>query len=90
MELNLIKRQQIVEKEGAFMPIVFLDLPAMFCTAALYKGSQQVAQNWNENRKKIVKSFQPLYKTSKVLTPLPATPQRLDAMCSSISDIVTF
>ena len=43
MEINDLKKKQIVTKDGHFMPLVFADLPATACAAAVMKLGNEVA-----------------------------------------------
>ena len=82
MDLNLIKQQQIVEKEGAFMPIIFLDLPASICGGIAYTCSKQIGKQID---KKIERTPEKLR-----LSPAPSinySANHLKALCNSIDDI---
>jgi hypothetical protein len=90
MNLELIKENSIVEKDGRYMPVIFLDLPSGICAAATATAAKQLGNQISEQRKK---SFvTPFINNIKYVTlqPLCASPQRIESMRESIDDIVSF
>ncbi|MBE6253935.1 MAG: hypothetical protein E7105_00220 [Prevotella sp.] len=85
MNLDFIKQQRAIEKDGAFMPIVFADLPAMICTGACYTGVKEVS---NKIKNSIVPQPEDLNLLPAVCLNISQGHRQLNTLCESLDDII--
>lgn len=90
MNLELLKKDSIVEKDGRYMPVIFLDLPAGICAAATATAAKQLGNQISEQRKKNMVSPVTMRVQCETLQPLYVNPKRLGLMRNSIDDIESF
>ena len=84
MEINDLKKKQIVAKDGHFMPIVFADLPATACAAAVMKLGNEIS-----NKVKTNKFLQPhqIRKNNMFFTPIIGETLDKNELILSTNDI---
>lgn len=50
MDILNLRKTEIVTKDGHFLPIVFSDLPAAACGAAVMKLSYEIGKQFKDNK----------------------------------------
>lgn len=50
MDILDLRKKQIVTKDGHFMPIIFADIPASACAAAVMKLGQEIDTKIKDNK----------------------------------------
>lgn len=85
MDIKVLKEKQIVNRDGHFIPLVFVDMsiPTALVGGACMCAGKTINQSLNENKFSLPESFVKIFS----YTPICAVPADLSVLKVSLDDI---